>query len=78
MILNHFFFARSIGVLMPKIPVILLTYNAEKYLHGAIDSLLAQTFRDFEILIVDNSSKDCTLQILKTYNNLRVKIFQGT
>lgn len=62
---------------MPKISVILPTYNAEKYLQEAIDSLLAQTFQDFEILIVDDGSKDRTLQILKTYDDPRIKIFQG-
>lgn len=36
--------------MIPKISVIVAVYNAEKYLHRSVDSLLAQTFRDFEIL----------------------------
>ena len=43
---------------MPKISVIVPVYNAEKYLHRCIDSILAQTFTDFELLLIDDGSKD--------------------
>lgn len=62
---------------MPKISVILPTYNAEKHLREAIGSLLAQTFQDVEILIIDDGSSDGTLQILKTYSDPRIKILHG-
>ncbi len=41
----------------PKISVIISTYNREKLLQRAIDSVLAQTFKDFEIIVVDDHSK---------------------
>lgn len=43
---------------MPKISVIIPVYNVEKYLHRCIDSILAQTFTDFELILVDDGSPD--------------------
>jgi glycosyltransferase involved in cell wall biosynthesis len=43
---------------MPKISVIMLTYDRETLVSRAIESVLAQTFRDFEFIIVDNGSSD--------------------
>ena len=40
----------------PKISVIVAVYKAEAYLHRCVDSLLAQTFQDFEILLIDDGS----------------------
>lgn len=42
----------------PKISVIVPVYNVEKFLPRCLDSLLAQTFSDFEILLIDDGSKD--------------------
>ena len=42
----------------PKISVIVPVYNAERYLLRCIDSILAQTFTDFEVLLIDDGSKD--------------------
>lgn len=42
----------------PKISIIVPVYNVEKYLHRCIDSILAQTFTDFELLLVDDGSED--------------------
>ncbi len=42
---------------MPKISVIIPVYNVEKYLHRCIDSILAQTFTDFELLLIDDDFK---------------------
>lgn len=42
----------------PKISVIVPVYNVEKYLHRCIDSILSQTFTDFELLLIDDGSKD--------------------
>lgn len=50
------------------ISVIMSVYNSEKYLNEAIDSILNQTYKDFEFLIVDDCSKDNSLKILEEYS----------
>lgn len=50
-----------------KISIIIPTYNVEKYLRECLDSILAQTFQDFEIICVDDGSSDKTLDILQEY-----------
>lgn len=57
---------------MPKVSVILTSYNHEKYIAEAIDSALAQTFTDFELLIVDDSSTDSSWEIIKSYKDPRI------
>jgi len=52
---------------MPCISIILTTYNHEKYIDKAIDSILNQTFTDYEILIGDDSHDDKTWNIIKRY-----------
>ena len=48
-----------------KISVIIPVYNVEKYLRECLDSILAQTFHDFEIICVDDGSTDKSLEILQ-------------
>ena len=62
---------------MSKISVIMSAYNSEKYINEAIDSILSQTFTDFELLIRDDGSVDDTLSILEGYNDNRIKILSG-
>ena len=64
-------------VTKPTVSVVMPTYNAEKYLKEAIDSILAQTFTDFELLIVDDNSKDKTIDIIKSYQDPRIKLIEG-
>jgi len=61
---------------MPKVSVIMSVYNGEKYLKEAIESILNQTFRDFEFIIVDDGSTDKTPEILNEYakKDKRIKI----
>ena len=61
----------------PKISVIVPVYNAERYLHRCIDSILAQTFTDFEVLLIDDGSKDKSGEICDEYakKDIRVKVF---
>ena len=60
----------------PKISVIVPCYNAEKYLVPCMDSIVNQTFRDIEIIAVNDGAKDSTLEILRSYEEKdnRVKV----
>lgn len=51
----------------PKISVIVPIYNTEKYLHRCIDSILVQSFTDFELLLIDDGSKDDSGTICDRY-----------
>ncbi|MFN9545814.1 MAG: glycosyltransferase family 2 protein [Cyanobacteriota bacterium] len=58
----------SIGIdITPQISVVLCTYNRAHYLTNAIDSLLDQSFKDWELLIVDDGSQDNTFAIVNQY-----------
>ena len=50
--------------IMPKISIIIPCYNAEKYIAECLDSVLSQTFKDFEIICVDDESADNSATIL--------------
>ena len=52
---------------IPAISVIIPMYNAEKYIGECLDSILAQTFQDFEIIVVDNCSTDDSAKIVESY-----------
>ncbi len=62
----------------PKVSVGLPVYNGEEYLAGSLESLLAQTFTDFEIVISDNASTDSTLAICVEYaeRDPRIRVAQ--
>lgn len=47
----------------PKISVIVPVYNVEKYLRRCIDSILSQTFTNFELLLIDDGSKDFKIKM---------------
>ena len=61
----------------PKISVIVPVYNVEKYLHKCIDSILVQTFTDFELLLIDDGSTDKSGDICDEYavKDARVRVF---
>lgn len=58
----------------PKVTVLMSVYNGERYLNEAVDSILAQTFTDFEFLIIDDASTDRTPEILRSYDDPRIRI----
>lgn len=51
----------------PNFSIIIACYNSQKFLSLAIDSLLSQTYKDFEVIVVDGGSNDGTLEVLKSY-----------
>jgi len=62
---------------MPKVSIILTSYNHAKYLREAIDSTLAQTFTDFELIIWDDASTDNSWEIIQSYDDPRIKAFRN-
>jgi len=58
----------------PKITVLLSVYNDEKYIGESIDSILDQTFKDFELLIVDDCSTDGTVDVIRKYKDSRIRL----
>lgn len=62
---------------MPKVSVILTSYNHEKFIREAIESVLKQTFDDFEFIIWDDCSTDKSWEIIKSYSDTRIKAFRN-
>lgn len=58
----------------PKITVFMPVYNAEKYLREAIESILCQTYRDFEFLIINDASTDSSREIILSCTDPRIKL----
>lgn len=56
----------------PKISVILPVYNGERFLREAIESILNQTFKDFELILVNDGSTDRSEEIMKSYQDHRI------
>lgn len=61
----------------PAVSVIMSVYNGEKFLRTAIDSVLAQTFRDWELIVVDDASTDSTPEILSEYRDPRIQVLRN-
>lgn len=57
---------------MPKFSIIIPTRNVEKYIKKCLDSVLNQTFKDFEIIVVDDNSTDNTKNIIKKYKQVKL------
>lgn len=60
---------------MPTISVIIPVYNGEKTIKETIESVLNQTFRDFELIIINDGSQDATLEIIQAINDERIQVF---
>ena len=57
------------------VAVVMCTYNGEKYLREAIDSVIAQTYENWELVFWDNQSTDSTREIVESYRNPKIKYF---
>ncbi|MFC0771498.1 glycosyltransferase family 2 protein [Terrimonas alba] len=61
----------------PSVTVLMPVYNAERFLSEAIDSILNQTFADFEFLILDDGSTDSSVKIINSYCDQRIVLVQN-
>ncbi|MCK5605028.1 glycosyltransferase family 2 protein [Candidatus Pacearchaeota archaeon] len=61
---------------MSEVSVIIPTYERAKYVTKAINSVLAQTYKNYEIIVVDDGSKDNTRQVLETYKDKIIYLYQ--
>lgn len=59
-----------------RFSVIISAYNIENYIKRAIDSVLEQTFTDYELIVVNDASKDSTLEKIKEYDDPRITIIE--
>jgi glycosyltransferase involved in cell wall biosynthesis len=62
---------------MPRVSVILTSFNHEKYIREAIDSALHQTFTDFELIVWDDASVDASWDIINSYADRRIRAFRN-
>lgn len=58
---------------MPKVSVLLSNYNGDKHLDESISSVLSQTYKDFEFIIVDDASTDSSRKVIENYHDKRIK-----
>ncbi len=59
----------------PLVSILIVTYNAEKTIGWTLASIFNQTYKNYEILILDNNSTDKTIETIKSFNNPKIKIF---
>lgn len=62
---------------MAQITALMTTYNSASHLRATMDSILAQTFTDFEFLILDDGSTDNTVDIIKQYQDERIRLIEN-
>ncbi len=58
----------------PVLTIVMPAYNGEKYISAAIDSVLNQSFENFELLIINDGSLDTTIKIISSYKDKRIKL----
>ena len=61
----------------PTVSIVLPTFNGSKYIRQSIDSCLNQTFKDFELIIVDDCSTDNTSEIIQSYADSRIRYIRN-
>lgn len=66
----------SPGPVAPKISIVMAAYNEERNIGRALDSILAQTFVDWELIVIDDGSKDATAELVQRYaeNDSRIRL----
>lgn len=61
----------------PLVTVLMTVYNGGEYLKTAVESILNQTFKDFEFLIVNDCSTDCSAKTTKSFKDMRIVIYNN-
>ncbi|MBN1126564.1 MAG: glycosyltransferase [Sedimentisphaerales bacterium] len=67
----------SVGCDFPKITVLMSVYNGQAYLRQAMDSILQQTFKNFEFLIINDGSTDASREIILSYQDARIRLIDN-
>ena len=57
------------------VSVVIPAYNSEQYINECIDSVLNQTYQNYEIIVIDDGSTDNTVNLVKQYNNEKIKLY---
>jgi glycosyltransferase involved in cell wall biosynthesis len=61
----------------PSVTVLMAVYNGERFLREGVDSILSQSYTDFELLVVDDASTDSTPSILEQYHDPRLRVLRN-
>lgn len=61
----------------PEVSVIIPTYNSKQYIAQALESVLTQTYRNLEVILIDDASHDLTVEIARGFQDRRLKIFSN-
>ncbi len=60
----------------PEISIVVPMFNSERFIETCVNSILNQTFQDFELILIDDCSNDNTLEIVRKFDDPRIKIYQ--
>ncbi|WP_018702960.1 glycosyltransferase family 2 protein [Anaeromusa acidaminophila] len=60
-----------------NVSIVMPVYNAEKYVGDAIRSILQQSYTDFEFIIIDDASTDASVDVINSFNDKRIKLYQN-
>lgn len=61
----------------PKVSVIMPVYNAENYIDTAVKSILNQSYKNFELIIIDDCPTDSSMEIIMQYSDVRIRVFHN-
>ena len=61
----------------PPLSVVMAVFNGANYIAASVESILKQTFRDFEFIVIDDGSTDRTAEVIKAYNDPRIIFIQN-